>query len=62
MSSFDLTPFINDAVQAVHQAVDEEIKSLFKEAFEAGMKYADFPYEYPDFEEWFAALVERLKQ
>lgn len=62
---------IAEAVAEVNQAAEAQMKSMFKEAFNAGkVKGKDeAAYEYaafeeagePDFEEWFAAAVERWR-
>lgn len=58
-TSFDIGPYVNQALEEFHLRTDDRIEGLFKEAFQAGMKYED-DLEV-DFDEWFAAFVERLK-
>lgn len=62
---------VQEALAEVHAAADAEMKGLFEEAFNAGKAKGrdEAAYEYaafaetgePDFETWFARLVERLR-
>lgn len=66
--AIDFSRQIDQAVRRVALAItaaqDDKIKSLFKECFQAGRENASTPaiYAAPDFEEWWDALMERLRK
>lgn len=65
---YDFRSEIEKAVRQVALSItaaqDDKLKDLFEECFQAGRENASTPaiYAAPDFEEWWDALIERLRK